>query len=110
MDEIKELYDALAKQSLDIHQYSGRLAEVVFDIFTVDSFVAGIASKLLDRRAISAEERAFVARPMFLDDRWWRCEDGQLFDIRSDASVKIVAETVERLRRKCDEAVSPGGQ
>lgn len=46
MTEIRELYQALAKQSLDIHEYSGRLRDVVFEIFTADSYVAGIASKL----------------------------------------------------------------
>ncbi len=103
--EIRDLYDALAELSLDIHEYSGPLFDVVFDVVTADSFVAGIASKLLDRNTITAEERAFIATPRLIDGGWWRCDDGQLFDIRPYASVMVVADAVERLRRKCDKAL-----
>lgn len=106
MTEIRELYEALAEQSLHSHEYSGRLDDVVFEILTADSFVAGIASKLLEGDTVTTDERVFVGKPMLLDDRYWQCEDGQVFDIQPYTSVKMVAYAVERLRRKCDEVLS----
>jgi hypothetical protein len=103
---IRDLYDALAELSLDVHEYSGPLFDVVFDVVTADSFVAGIARKLLDGNTITPEERAFIARPRLMNGGWWRCDDGQLFDIRPYARVKVVADAVERLRCKCDKALS----
>ena len=103
--EIKDLYEELAELSLDIHKYSGPLFDVIFEIITVDSYVAGIASKLLDINTITPEERAFVATRKLMEGMWRR-DDGQLFDIRPYPEVKVVADTVERLRSKCDQALN----
>lgn len=104
--EIRDLYDTLAELSLDIHEYSGPLFDVVFDIITADGFVAGIASKILDRNTVTAEERAFIARSKLMDGGWWRCDDGQLFNIGPYTRVTGVADAIERLRSKCNEALS----
>jgi hypothetical protein len=106
MIEIRNLFEVLAEQSLDIHEYSDRLFDVVFEILTADSFVAGIASKLLDGDAVTPEERVFVDSPMLIENRWWRCDDGQLFDIQPYPRVKMAADAVEKLRHKCHEALS----
>ena len=106
MKEIRDLYDEVAELSLDIHEYSGPVFDVVFEIITADGYVAGIASKLLDRNTVTPEERAFVARPQLVDGGWWRCDDGQLFDIRPYPRVKAVADAIERLRCKCNKALS----
>ena len=106
MTEIKTLFEALAEHSVDIHEYSGRMFNVVFEIFTADSFVAGIASKILNRDSVSREERVFVDSPMLIEDRWWRCDDGQLFDLRPYPKVKVLADAVEKLRHKCNEALT----
>ena len=63
MTEMRNLFEVLAEQSLDIHEYAGRLFDVVFEILTADSFVAGIAGKLLDGDAVSTEERVLSIRP-----------------------------------------------
>jgi hypothetical protein len=88
--EIRDLYDAVAELSLDIHEDSGPLFDVVFEIITADGYLAGIASKLLDRNTVTSEERAFVARPQLVDCGWWRCDDGQLFDIRPYPRVRLL--------------------
>jgi len=106
MTEIKSLFEVLAEHSIDIHEYTGRMFDVVFEIFTADTFVAGIASKLLNGDSVSPEERVFIASPMLIEGRWWKCEDGQSVDIRPYPRVQVLADAVEKLRHKCNEGLS----
>lgn len=106
MIQIRDRFEVLAAHSLDVHEYSGRLFDVVFEIVTADTFVAGLASKLLDGGAVSSEERRFIDSPLLIEGHWWRCEDGQLFDIQPYPEVKVAAVAVEELRHKCNEALS----
>lgn len=106
MTELKNLFEVLAEHSIDIHEYTGRMFDIVFEIVTADTFVAGIASKLLNGDSVSPEERVFVASPMLIEGRWWRCDDGQSVDIRPYPKAKVVADAVEKLRHKCNEALS----
>jgi hypothetical protein len=106
MTEIKNLFEVLAEHSIDIHEYTGRMFDIVFEIVTADTFVAGIASKLINGHAVTPEERVFVASPMLIEGRWWRCEDGQSVDIGPYPKVRVVADAVEKLRRKCNEGLS----
>lgn len=106
IDEIRGLYEALTEQSLDIHEYSDRMFDVVFDIITADTYVAGVATKIIDGDPIAPKERNFIGRPLLMEDRWWRCDDGELFDIQRYPRVKLVASTVESLRHKCNDALT----
>ena len=110
MNEIRNLYETLANQKLDIHEYSNQWFDVVFEIITADTYVAGIASKLLGGDTIDPEEAAYVSQPMLIANRCWRCEDGRLFDINPDPKVKALALAIEGLRHKCNEALSQKAQ
>jgi hypothetical protein len=103
--EIRGSFEALGQQRLDIHQYSPPLFDVVFEIISADTFIAGIASKLLDRDAVGPEERAVVDHPLLVERRWWRLENGELFDIEPYVEIYKVAVAVEDLRMKCRAAV-----
>lgn len=89
--EIERCYEALANKRIDIHKYSGSLFDVVFEIITADTFVAGVASKLLDRAPVTGEERAVISAQMLLEDRFWRLDNGQLFDLELHAEIKATA-------------------
>ena len=103
-NEIRERYEALAGQSLDIHKYSDRMFDVVFEIITADTYVAGVASKIIDGDTVTPDDWNFIGRPMLMEGRWWRCDDGQLFDIEQDPEIKLVASSIESLRHKCNDA------
>ncbi len=104
--EIKQCYETLAQQSLDPHNYTGPLFQVVFEIITADTFIAGIASKILNRDPIEPEERVVINNPVLIEDRWWRCDNGQMFDVYEYTEVRQVAMNIERLRGKCNEVVT----
>jgi hypothetical protein len=80
--------------------------DVVFDIVTADTYVAGVASKIIDGDTVTPEERAFIGTPKLMEGGWWRCDDGQLFDVRQYPRVKLVAGAVESLRDKCNDALT----
>ena len=108
--EIKQSYEALARQSIDPHNYTGYLFQVVFEIITADTFIAGIASKILDGEPIEPEDRAVVSSPVLIEERWWQCDDGQMYDVQGHAEVRQVAMNIEKLRKKCyDILISTNG-
>ena len=104
--EISRCYQALAAKRIDIHKYSGPLFDVVFEIITADTLVAGVASKIVDGDAVTTEERIAVAVSFLQEDRWWRRDDGQFFDLQPHAEIRKVAISVESLRGKCTNALS----
>jgi hypothetical protein len=105
--EIERSFEALQNQKLEIHDYSPPLSHIVFEIYTADSFVAGIASKLLDRDPVRPEERVVVESPLMIDGRWWQCDDGELFDLQAHPEVRETAMAIEDLRVKCKAALGP---
>jgi hypothetical protein len=105
VEELKQLYES-EERAIDLHQYSGPLFDVVFEIITADTFVAGVASKIVDREAVTPEESAVVTSPLLLESRMWRCDDGEIFDIQPYPEIHRVATSIESLRAKCQEALS----
>ena len=105
IEELRQLYESSADRAIDLHRYSGPLFDVVFEIITADTFVAGVASKLLDRQAVTPEEADVVNSPLLLDSRMWLRDDRRLFDIKPYPEIHRVAMYLERLRAKCHEAL-----
>ena len=100
--ELRTLY-ASEGRAIDLHKYSEPLSSVVFEVITTDSFIAGIASKILDGESVDPEERAIASLPFFVKERWWKGDDGQMFDLEEYPEVREVAINIEKLRRKCNE-------
>lgn len=105
--QIKEGFEALQRQKLEIHDYGPPLFDVVFEIYTADTFVAGIASKLIDRDPVAQEERVVVESPLMIESRWWRRDNGELFDLQPHAEILEAALAIEDLRVKCKTALGP---
>jgi|SRR5882724_1614113 len=105
LEELRQLYES-DERVIDLANYAGSLFDVAFDVITADTFVAGIASKIVDRDIVTAEERIAVDVPFLLEDRWWRRDDGQLFDLQPHAEIHKVAISIEYLRGKCSDALS----
>lgn len=54
--------------ALDIHAYSGELMDAIFDINTVDSYLSGLISRIIDGESITVEERSNVPTKLLEDD------------------------------------------
>jgi hypothetical protein len=102
---VKRCYEALLAESLEIHRYSGTVFDVAFQIITAETFVAGVATKILDREVVSPEEAAVIKNPLVLEGSLWRCDDGQTFDLKPFPQVHRTAIRVESLRAKCYDAL-----
>ena len=104
LKELRQLYDS-DERVFDIHKCRDRLFDVAFEINTTDSFVSGIASKILDRGKVTAKERLFISKPLLDEGALWRCDDGETFDIGPYPEVMRVVTGMEKLRVKCEEAL-----
>ncbi len=104
--EIRQCFERLEHHSVDPHNYSGLLFDVVFEIITVDTYIAGIASKILDGEFIETEERLFLGKSLLIDEHWWQRPTGEVFDMQDHADISEFAVKVERLREKCYRALA----
>jgi hypothetical protein len=102
MNELKNLF-ASEGRAIDLHKYSEPVFSVVFEMITTDSFIAGIANKILDGEPVNPEEQGLLSFPFFEEERWWQRGHGQMFDLQEYPEVREVAMNIERLRRKCKE-------
>ena len=48
MTELRKSYDAVRRSTIDPHDYEGPLFDLVFDLITTETFLAGSASKVID--------------------------------------------------------------
>ncbi|HLA11993.1 MAG TPA: hypothetical protein VJ023_15515 [Pyrinomonadaceae bacterium] len=104
LEELKQLYES-EERAIDLHKYTDRMFDMVFEIITADSFVAGVASKILDRETVTPEETAAISNPLLLESRRWLCDDGQTIDLQPYDEIHQVAISIERLRAKCKEVL-----
>jgi hypothetical protein len=105
LKDLKLMFDS-KDRVIDLHRYTGELFDVVFDIVSADTFVAGIASKLLAHEAILSEEQAFITNPFFDRHGNWKSSDGKTINLRSAHEVYTVALALEKLRAKYCQALS----
>lgn len=105
IQEIQRRYEAIKHQSLDLHKYSGELFDVACEIITADSFIAGVASKILDGSTIEPIERALAQAPLLIERRLWRRDNGQLVDVSQFDDIYDLANGIETLRSLCDYAL-----
>lgn len=105
MRELQERFDALARSVIEPGNYTGSLFDVAFEITTADTFVAGVASKIIDGDRMTKEDESIVQRPLLLEGRRWQCEDGSVFDLNKSPEIKRVALAVEQLRATCATAL-----
>lgn len=106
MAELMKWYAAVKQQTIDPHDYSGTLFNLVFDVVTAETFLAGIASKVIDGDYVEPQERAIVGRPVLTEGRWWHSDSGQAFDVQKHDEIRQVASRIEALRVSCDNALN----
>ena len=100
LSRVRQLFDGLQPSDINPNRYQGAIQQVVFELFDAETFVAGIASTLLEgerpeRAAISILETTFL-----LGTNWMR-RDGSQFDLRTMPEILARARRVEDLKEAC---------
>jgi hypothetical protein len=107
MAELRASLQAMSRSSINPADYEGTLFYVVFDILTADTFVAGIATKILDGESIPHNERVVVVRsPLVVKGSW--VDEGRTLDLSAHPTVLAVARAVENTRAVCCRIIDAG--
>ncbi|MBX7151970.1 hypothetical protein K1X84_10045 [bacterium] len=97
----KKLQDALielANFKLRVNDFiDTAVYEVVFDIITADTFISGVATKILDSSRISIAEKTILDRPL-LDNFYWLSPDGRKVDISKFPQIIEYVAQIEKVR------------
>jgi hypothetical protein len=99
IEELRASLDVMRRTSVTPADYDGALYDVVFDILTADSYVAGIATKILDGESIPHNERVVVRSPLVVRSSW--LYEGRPFDLSAHPTILAVARAVEHTRDLC---------
>jgi hypothetical protein len=102
--ELDRLFNNTGQRSFDIHNYTGQALDVAFEINTVDTFIAGIASRIIDQERITRTHRKILNEER-LSGTDWRCFDGVLFSLKEYPELYTAASGVEELRLKARQAL-----
>lgn len=110
-DQLKQSLRAMVGCSVDPNDYEGPLGEVVCDIITADSAVAGVATRMLDSEEVESLERAFrifIATPLMTGNVWLHkgLYGGPEFDLSGFPQILDFAQVVERTRELVSIALS----
>ena len=103
--EIGKRYEALMQTSIELGKYNGALFDVAFEITTAETFVAGVASKIVDNNQLTADDRLIVGCSFMLERRWWKCASGSVFDLNEHPEIIRAAIAIEELRSACERAL-----
>jgi hypothetical protein len=90
--------------SIALNDYSGSLLDIAFDLITVDTFVAGLASKILDRQTLTPQERQILLPP-FLAGSIWNGHEIRHADLTGFPELLAYAQAIEQARVSCLDAV-----
>jgi hypothetical protein len=100
ISEVKEGYCHLSNTSIDPDRYENGVADVVCDILTVDSFVAGIAASIIEAAHVDHSDAVHLARE-FLNENVWTTLAGSSFDLSEFPEILQHARLVVRLQNSC---------
>lgn len=94
-------FEDLANTPINLDSYSGKLLSVAFDVVTSDTFIAGIADKILSGDVVDSNDRIILAKPLIVDRVYWVDNTGQITDIKNDEMLFELARKIENVRKIC---------
>jgi hypothetical protein len=93
-------FDKLRNTKISVLNYQGELKNVVFDMATAESFIAGIADQVLGGQPIAAEHRSGIAQEVF-NGTAWLSTDGERFDLTASPELLEYAQAIDDARKAC---------
>ena len=97
---LKMAFDKLRNTKISVLNYQGELKNVVFDMATAESFIAGIADQVLGGQPIAAEHRSGLAQEVF-NGTAWLSTDGERFDLTASPELLEYAQAIDDARKAC---------
>jgi len=103
-DHLKYLVDMLRMISVNPRKYSGELADVVFELISADSLIAGVAEALLSGNSLKMEHKTVLSKRLLLGSQW-ALSDGSLIDLSEQAELLEYGSLIQRISDECSRLV-----
>ena len=101
-DEIQKLYNVLKKTPIDLFSYDGEMKDIAFDITLTDSYVAGIADRIVNNEPpLKNAELKSLHYPFVVDGQYWWFKKSRKVDLEPFPDLLKLATLLETLRIKC---------
>ena len=108
LPNIDELYEQMMQSSFNVNEYrSDECHDAAFDMVTVETGVAGIASQLLTG-TLSPKKQQRVLGLKLLDGNNWHLLNGTKCDLSSRPELLIHARNIVALQCACKERLQEG--
>lgn len=104
--EVQRVFEQLRETRVNPNRYTGHVQNVVFELIDADTFIAGIASCLLDRERVDASHVAILRSPL-LEETSWLGRDGSRTNLSPHPELLTYAQRVEAVRRECGKLLLP---
>jgi hypothetical protein len=107
--ELEELYQSLAVTSIDLFKYEEESFDVACEITTAESYIAGIADKIIENSRLHESDREILNRVFLTDGNNWLLEGVKAINLKTYPELLQSVEAIEKLRLKCLEALKARG-
>ena len=97
---LRELLAQLRAARIPVAHHQGLLLDVAFELTTADTYIAGIASQLVDGRRPSGELLSVLQTPVVCGKRFLLAS-GHEVDLSGEEDLLRSAELLEQLRCEC---------
>jgi hypothetical protein len=104
--QLAQAFEQLKSWCPELQYYSGPVRDAVFDMYTADTLIAGIAMTVLAGRSVPHEHRQLLKKPFMRSDRLWLLADGSAFDLAPYPELLEFARRMERVRCEAAKASS----
>ncbi|MCU7863832.1 MAG: hypothetical protein KZQ92_07620 [Candidatus Thiodiazotropha sp. (ex Lucinoma borealis)] len=99
-EQLKDAYKKTCNQTININDYAGTDFDILFDILTAETFIAGLADRLIEGETIDTLERSILERQLF-SGKVWHLDNGEECVLSHDLEILTYAKQVENLRNIC---------
>jgi hypothetical protein len=102
LKELDQIFSDLKNCYVNISKYKENpIFDALFDIVTTDTYVAGIATTLLNGKSVDRSNFIVVTTKYLRDKKYWIMGDGREIDISEYEEILKYAETIEETRKEC---------
>jgi hypothetical protein len=105
---LKFAFDDLARSEIDSNLYRDEWGATAFDVSTSETFIIGIADKLMSNDALTSSDLTILRRQLLVDTIW-TANDGTTIDLREQNILIQAARKIEKLREVCLEVLREKG-
>jgi hypothetical protein len=105
IERVRRAFFEVDEHQVELRDYQGATKAALFELVTGQSFLAGIATRILNREGVPEDDRAALVDPFLLPENRWRRPFGPCVDLTQPELVAL-ARALERLRDACFVALS----